>query len=459
MDNPMNGRVRRAPTAVGNGVATGALLLFLALAQPRKARAEGDDVSVKLMYYQEDDDRIQVTAPTFQYQTEVTPGLTIRIDGIYNAISGATPTGAPPVARTTAPAASTGGGTVSAAPRPSGGGGDDGDDAYDDAFWRGFSATRSAADFSAVTGATPSPTPTPAPSTPGGSARPAAAAPAASSPAGIPMAEFEDHRYAGNLEVISRTGRHTASGLFSLSTESDYLSTGLAARDAIDFNQRNTTLLLGLAYTLDSISPANDQPDDTKDSLDGMAGITQVLGPTTLLTVNGSVGRVQGYLSDPYKVVSLNGSLVPERRPDSKDKQIFLLSLGQFIRPLNGAADISYRYYSDSFGIAAHTATVEWYQKLSPRWTVSPLFRYYDQGAADFYAVDFSGSPDWYSSDYRVSALTAFGYGLKVIWMPTSRLQVDVAYERYDQQGNDGVTSQEVYPSANAVIIGGRVWF
>ena len=54
-----------------------------------------------------------------------------------------------------------------------------------------------------------------------------------------------------------------------------------------------------------------------------------------------------------------------------------------------------------------------------------PLFRYYDQSEADFYAVQFDGAPEFYSSDYRISALTSLGYGLKLIYAPNSRVQFD----------------------------------
>jgi hypothetical protein len=36
---------------------------------------------------------------------------------------------------------------------------------------------------------------------------------------------------------------------------------------------------------------------------------------------------------------------------------------------------------------------------------------------------------------------------------------MDVAYERYELRGTDGKTVQEMYPSANVVILGVRLWF
>jgi hypothetical protein len=49
-------------------------------------------------------------------------------------------------------------------------------------------------------------------------------------------------------------------------------------------------------------------------------------------------------------------------------------------------------------------------------------------------------------------------YGLKAIWTPNSRCSFDLEYELYDQKGSDGVTSQDVYPQANVIIAGVRIW-
>jgi hypothetical protein len=54
--------------------------------------------------------------------------------------------------------------------------------------------------------------------------------------------------------------------------------------------------------------------------------------------------------------------------------------------------------------------------------------------------------------------MSALGYGLKLIWMPDDRFSMDVAVDRYVQEGMDGVTADDVYPSALAVMAGIRIW-
>jgi hypothetical protein len=270
---------------------------------------------------------------------------------------------------------------------------------------------------------------------------------------------FDDTRYGLNLEVGSRLGRHTPAVQLSYSVETDYLSAGLALRDAMDFNQKNTTLLLGAALTYDLIQPVTDAPDETKITVDAMVGVSQVLDRRTLLSANLTLSHVEGFLSDPYKVVELNGVLVPELRPDSKDKQIVYVSLTRFVELLRGSAEGSYRYYRDSFGIDAHTLSLAWHQRLGRHFVLRPMVRYYVQSEADFYGVRFTGTPEYYSADYRVSALTALSYGLKFVWMPTERLSFDVSFDRYAQSGSDSETPDAVYPSANVIMGGARLWF
>jgi hypothetical protein len=458
--------------SVRKTAATCLIILALTLLPPR--RSHGEDYSdFKMMYYQEDNNRIKVLAPTFLIQHEAGNGLTIKFDGIYNAISGATPTGAPvrsvvttvspPVTLSSPPSSgSTGSSGDSDGEEPETPGDDEERD--DRALSRQRGHSTSGRPFAAVSGASPSSSPppssSPAPSSGGGSSpAPAETTPSTTTTAQdeVPMAKFDDERYGFNLGASKRIGRNTPGALLSFSQESDYTSTGLGLQDAVDFNKKNTTLLVGGAYTFDSIKPANGLPEKTKRTLDALLGVTQVLTPTTLLTANVGFGQVSGFLSDPYKVVELNGAIVPEKRPESKDKFIFYVGMNQFITPLNGAVDLGFRRYSDSFDVEADTATLAWYQKLGAHVIVSPLVRYYQQTAASFYDTSFSGNPEYYSSDYRASAFRAMGYGLRLIWNPNSTLSFDAGYERYEQEGTDGVTPDIVYPKANVFMVGMRI--
>jgi hypothetical protein len=442
---------------------------------PRRSQAE-EYIDTKFMYYQEDDNRIRVLAPTVMTRHEAENGWTITLDGVYNSITGATPVGAPPVRR--APAAVTyaraptapGSSTVSSpAPLPSPRHEDDDHEVEGGILLKskGLSIPASAPILAAVSGATPVATTTPpaaaAPATSGGSSgsassssAPATGQSAAPSGSDIPMADFSDQRWAFNLGLSKRFGDHTPSAQFSLSQESDYRSTGISLQDALDLNRKNTTLLYGGALTHDTINPANATAGGSKDTVEGMVGVTQVLTPTTLLTANLTLGEVSGFISDPYKLAEVNGTLIYEKRPDSKTKQVLYLGLNQFITPLDAGIEVGLRHYGDSFGITSETLSLAWFQKLGNAFIVSPSVRYYTQTAADFYDVRFTGNPEFYSSDYRVSAFDAISVGLEFIWMPNSRLTLSAGVDRYQQEGTDGKTDPGMYTSGTLIILGAR---
>lgn len=65
------------------------------------------------------------------------------------------------------------------------------------------------------------------------------------------------------------------------------------------------------------------------------------------------------------------------------------------------------------------------------------------------------GGP-FYSADYRLSAFRSYTYGLKAIWTINSSWQVDAAFERYEMRGEDSRTSPSVYPRADIVNVGLR---
>jgi hypothetical protein len=160
----------------------------------------------------------------------------------------------------------------------------------------------------------------------------------------------------------------------SLSDEFDYEHTGLNARLARDFNNRNTTLSFGIALANDTISPVGGSPvrlapmlglgdqtnkrgDESKDVTDFLLGVTQVVNRNTIVQFNYSLSQSDGYLTDPYKVLSVvdpvTGAPVAgppgsglslylfESRPDARDKQSLY---GLVKRDFNGdVLEASYR--------------------------------------------------------------------------------------------------------------------
>ena len=262
------------------------------------------------------------------------------------------------------------------------------------------------------------------------------------------------------------------------SRESDYISNGWSVNTLADFNQKNTTLLAGIAGTEDKVKVIYQSPWARKRTNDVIVGVTQLLDPRTSVSFDLTWGRATGYLSDQYKIVQKRievnpGDFLPlqflENRPGVRDKWIALGSLNHAFPDLHGALEASYRFYHDTYGTRAHTLELTWLQQISPTLILRPELRFYDQSAADFYYYQLDqtsivppfGPPPkqgpFYSSDFRVSALRTFNYGLKIVWTPTARWQLNAALEEYAMHGKDGVTPRSAYPRATIVTAGLKI--
>jgi hypothetical protein len=293
----------------------------------------------------------------------------------------------------------------------------------------------------------------------------------------VPLSILHERRKAWN-GVLSHqfNGVNLAIGAGN-SRESDYVSTGWSVNSLFDFNQKNTTLLAGVAGTDDDIKVFYQPARAKKRTNDVIVGVTQLLNPQTALTLNLTWGRQRGYLADPYKLVQKNTEIIPgvflpltfaENRPGERDKWIAFVGFNRAIPAVHGAVDVSYRLYHDTYATTAHTIEAAWFQNVGEHLIVRPGLRFYDQSAARFYyyrldgtaVTPLNGPPrpagPFYSSDYRLSAMRTYTPGLKVIWKVTEAFQLDAAIERYEMRGRDGVTPQSAYCRANILSLGGR---
>lgn len=233
----------------------------------------------------------------------------------------------------------------------------------------------------------------------------------------------------------------------NFSKEYDYMSASLNGNLARDFNQKNTTLSVGMAYAYDVIEPEGGIPkpfssmvignsddlgfdeefsqtriagDETKTTLDLLFGLTQVINRNMIVQFNYSYSTADGYLTDPFKVISLvntNGEAqeyLYENRPDKRTKHSFF---GQAKYHFDsGILDTSYRFMTDDWKIDSHTGEVRYLIPLDNGHYIEPHVRLYTQSAAEFYQPFIhqgQALPNYVSSDYRIGELDTYTIGLK----------------------------------------------
>jgi len=200
-------------------------------------------------------------------------------------------------------------------------------------------------------------------------------------------------------------------------------------------------------------------------------GFSQVLSKDTLFHFNGAYTRQRGFLSNPYKLVYIQGEITPEEffsatiihgaeglsawkavtnlevagfnlfrevRPDKRDQWVLSAGVNQHFDALDASLHFDYRYYQDDWDITSHTFELSWYQQLPYSVTVTPSIRYYSQSAADFYAPFFLAprADGYYSSDYRLSGFGKISGGLTVSKQFAKGLRLDAGFEYSTHQGS-----------------------
>lgn len=109
-----------------------------------------------------------------------------------------------------------------------------------------------------------------------------------------------------------------------------------------------------------------------------------------------------------------------------------------------------YRYYSDDWGITAHTANIEVPIKLTEKIALLPMYRHYSQLQSKYFAPFEShlSTETFYSSDYDLSAFKSnqFGIGISYLdifhetkFLSLGLKNVDFRYNYYKR--NDGLNA------------------
>lgn len=297
---------------------------------------------------------------------------------------------------------------------------------------------------------------------------------------------YHDDRFAAAGEWETPLSRLTHLSLGGkLSGEADFISATVSASIAQDFNERNTTLLLGVDNEFDSLRPIGGAPvpdsdyatfdkdgKKTKDGVGALLGLTQVMTRHWLSELNLSWDRFHGYLNDPYKITSVLDTAgntlgyVYESRPDERTRKSAYLE--NRVAWNNGSAGLSLRYMQDDWGIHSDTAQAHVHFSFANRQQyLEPSIRWYRQSAADFYTpwlTQEKPATGFQASDSRLGAFHAFTYGVKYAYKLSSDTglagsEFSVRLEYYQQIQDQRLAAPvllqnlDLYPGLKAILV------
>jgi len=296
---------------------------------------------------------------------------------------------------------------------------------------------------------------------------------------------YHDDRVAvgANLEVpLTRLTRVSVGG--KISDEHDFTSATLSASIAHDFNQKNTTVSLGVDDEYDKLNPIGGAPvagsayalqekvgGETKDGIGALLGVTQVMTYNWLSELNLSIDRFHGYLNDPYKFISVldaagntTGYQYESRADHRTRRSVYWENRASWSRV---SAVLSLRYMTDDWQVHSDTAQLHVRFPFANRGQyIEPTVRWYRQSAANFYTPwieadkPVTGNA---TSDTRLAAFHAVTYGVKYAkaLAPSAdgtSSEFSVRVEYYRQTLDDlraapaALQSLDLYPGLKAIL-------
>lgn len=201
--------------------------------------------------------------------------------------------------------------------------------------------------------------------------------------------------------------------IFSLgytnSDESDYQADTYYFNVSQDFFGDLTNISFGYARGEDDVfQTGNDDFAGSIDRNNYRLNISQILSPNMIMSFNWETVTDEGFLNNPYRSYRyLTNPLDPsagyqfsqEVYPNTRTSDAGSLAL-KYRLPWRATVGGSYRYFSDDWGIDAHTAQIGYTHVLFDEWFIDVKYRYYEQNAADFYA-DLFLVPSQDPRDYR----------------------------------------------------------
>lgn len=231
-----------------------------------------------------------------------------------------------------------------------------------------------------------------------------------------------------------------------------------------DQNGQSTTNYLPSAF--ETVSKVN------RNSYSASFGLSQVLTKKLQFSVFFDILQQQGLLSTPYHriyfadkenyfigqpqyidnyespsnigVYKLADDI--ERLPDTRFKIPLGARLNYYINE-RMVLRTYYRFYTDNWDVQSHTASIELPVKISDRFTIFPMYRYYTQIASKYYAPyeTHLSTEEFYTSDADLAEFDANQYGFGVsytdiftggkIWKFGLK-NVDFRFNHYERSDN-----------------------
>ena len=201
---------------------------------------------------------------------------------------------------------------------------------------------------------------------------------------------------------------------YTNSEENDFTANSAFFSVSQDFFGDLTNLSLGYARGWDDVGELGKSETEDADRQIYQLGMTQVLTKNSLFGFNVETITDEGFLRNPYRQVryldttaSRGYSYQSENYPETRTSTAIAMRALYYL-PYRASIKGEYRYFSDSWGIDAHTYELLYVHPIGAKWTLEGRYRYYSQTEADFYQdlFPFLDAQEFKARDKELSTYT-----------------------------------------------------
>ena len=226
---------------------------------------------------------------------------------------------------------------------------------------------------------------------------------------------YTEERTQWSLGMDYLRGNTTMSVNYTSSVESDFDAKTYSFSVSQDMFGDLTTLTLSYSLGDDLVGRSDDPTFERENKRQQYGlGITQILTRNLITTLKFETITDEGFMNNPYRSVryadsgsAIGFSFEPELYPNTRTSNAVGLRAKYYL-PYRAALEIEYRYFTDTWDIKSHTASLG-YTHPWGAFTFNARYRYHDQTGAHFFSDLFphSEATNFRGRDKELSPLTS----------------------------------------------------
>jgi hypothetical protein len=226
---------------------------------------------------------------------------------------------------------------------------------------------------------------------------------------------FKETRTAYELSATTAVRDSLLTISTASSREPDYIADAVSVDVSQEVYGGMTTITMGYTRANDQVGQRDRGFFDVARHWQYRLGVTQILSPRWLASLNFEQVSDDGFLGSPYRAARVFGATVPERNPRTRTSRAIKASTAYDLGERN-AVRAEYRYFWDTWDIKAHTVQLAYSRYAGQRWLADGHARFYSQNAALFYSDNATTETLFVSRNRQLSTFTNLSIGGKLTY-------------------------------------------